>query len=366
MKTPPDFGAAPAAASGKISDLVRGLDALAPYGIGRFALTDLDIASAGIDRMHLGKLTLADASTDSIGSFTAEGMEGGIGGQGLVKIGKLAFGGLVLPPFDAIAAAIDTQIAGGNVDASALVPTVGYVEAAGIDVGLTALPSMQLDHFRVDLGAYVDKVPTSIAVAVAGADVPASLIPDDHARRLLDGFGYTRVHVDGGAKIDWSPAGDIAIRDFSLGMKDVGAISGQADLTGLTPADAQHMAALTGGLDNLSLRGGTLAFKDDSIVGRGLTAQAERLNTDPVKFREQFAKGLPFMLMFLGDRALQAQLAPVLQTFIATPGTISATASPAAPVALSAIVAAATTAPFTLFGLLSVSVSGLAGPAPAN
>jgi hypothetical protein len=72
------------------------------------------------------------------------------------------------------------------------------------------------------------------------------------------------------------------------------------------------------------------------------------------------------MLMLLGNKDLQAQLASVLQTFIRTPGTITATLSPAQPVTISALIEAAKTAPFSLFDTLKVSVSGVAGPAPQS
>ena len=147
-------------------------------------------------------------------------------------------------------------------------------------------------------------------------------------------------------------------------MKDVGGLSGDADLTGLTPADAEHMGDPSAALDKLTLKRAAITFTDDSVVGRVIGAQAERLKVDPVKFREQFANGLPFMLTFLGDRDLQAQLAPVLQTFVKTGGSITATVAPSAPLALSALALAAQTSPFSLFGLLSATITGTVGTPP--
>jgi hypothetical protein len=126
------------------------------------------------------------------------------------------------------------------------------------------------------------------------------------------------------------------------------------------------MTAVMQAPDTVLLKRGTLSFKDDSLVDKAIVAQATALKIDPVKFREQFAKGLPFMLMLLGNKDLQAQLATALQTFIRTPGTITATAAPAMPVTLGAIIEAARTAPFSLFDTLKVTVSGIAGPAPAT
>jgi hypothetical protein len=367
-KAPPLLAPAADDPSASLADqLLRRLDALATYGVDRFATTNLDVAISGLDRAHLDGLTVSDVSTERIGDLALTSLALAISdGGGTIDVGKLALGGLALPSSDTIRAALAAQASGGNVQYSSLIPPLTYVEAGGIDVALSALPPVQLGRFRVDLGAYAVKVPTAIGLDLVGADVPAALIPDERAQHLLASFGYDRVHVDAGAHVDWSDAGEIAIKDFHFAMKDVGGLSGTVDLLGIKPSAAQHIAAVEGAVGALSLKSGTFTFADDSIVGRALAAQAARLNADPAKFRQQFATGLPFMLAFLNNRDLQAQLAPVLQTFVRTSGSITAVANPAAPVPLSAIVAAAETAPFTLFSLLSVSVSGVAGPAPAT
>ncbi|HVY19868.1 MAG TPA: hypothetical protein VHA70_07260 [Bauldia sp.] len=366
-KVPPDFDAVPATDDrNPLHLLVAQLKQLHPFGIGAFSATDFSITAPGIDAMKLGKLSLTATSTDAVGSFALENAEAALTGQGGVKIGKLGFGGLTVPSSDAISAALEAQRTGGDIDFSSLIPPLSYVEADAIDVGLAAIPTVKLGHFRADLGNYVDKVPTSVSGSLAGADVPASLVPDARAQQLLAKYGYDRVVVDGGGKATWAPNGDVTVRDFSLGMKGVGMVSGEADISAPPPADAAHMAAVISAPETVSLKRGAVSFKDDSLVEKAITAQATALNLDPAKFREQFAKGLPFMLMLLGNKDLQAQLAGVLQTFIRTPGTITATAAPAAPVTLATIIEAAKTAPFSLFDLLKVSVTGVAGPAPAT
>ena len=366
-KTPPPRNRAADNASATISNnLLDAFDALTPYGVDRFAVTNLDMAIFGLDRAHLDGLTVTDFSGQRIGAMALSGLAVAIsGGGGTLNAGRLALGGLALPSADMIRAALAAKDSGGDVNYSSLIPPLTYVEAGGIGVSLGALPPVQLEHFRIDLANYADNVPTSIGLDIAGADVPAALIPDARAQQLLTTFGYDRVHIDAGAHIDWSDAGGIAVKDFRVAVKDAAALSGAANLLGIRPSEAQHIAAIEGALGKLSLKDGTFTFADDSIVGRALTAQANKLNADPAKFRQQFATGLPFMLAFLNDRDLQAKLAPILQNVVRSSGSITARASPTAPVPLSAIMTAAETAPFTLFNLLGISVSGAPAPAPA-
>ena len=118
-------------------------------------------------------------------------------------------------------------------------------------------------------------------------------------------------------------------------------------------------------ITDLSFVKGSLTFKDDSIVTRGLDMQAKQLKTDPAKFREQFAMGIPLMLSFLGDPELQAQLAPAIQTLVrTTAGSITATALPGAPVSLAELAAAGDSNPFALLKTLAVKFTSEAGTTP--
>ena len=89
------------------------------------------------------------------------------------------------------------------------------------------------------------------------------------------------------------------------------------------------------------------------------------MKVDPDRFRDQFARGLPFMLLPVGTTDFQRKATPVFQEFIRTPGTITFTAAPAMPVGLPALIAAAQSAGvFNLPTLLNLGVSGVPGPKP--
>jgi hypothetical protein len=196
------------------------------------------------------------------------------------------------------------------------------------------------------------------------------MIAEDKVRDLLTGFGYERVKVDSTFKLDWREAdGTTDLKDFSVTIADIGAVSGDAVFSGPTRSEIERLDSpdgVDGVLGAVSLKSGTFTFTDDSIVGRALARQAARLKVDPDKFREQFARGLPFMLSFLGDRDYQQKVAPVLQNFIRAPGSITFGVTPAAPVALSSILSAVEASPFSLPMLLSLTVTGASSAPDAN
>ncbi len=352
-------GSDPAAAT-------RALDLAGAFSVGRFEMSLIDIDATGFDRLHLDRLAIADLSSDGLGEFAIEGLEGVVADVASLKIGRLACGGMAFPEAATIAAAIRTSSYGGDVDYSSLAPALGFFEIGGVDVDVAGIPPTRLARMRVDLDNYVDNVPTAITLDVTGADVATSMIIDDRVRRLLEGFGYDRVNVDANLKAAWNAADETTVvDDFHLTLADIGTVSGDAVFSGPTREGFAMVDTLAGALDALSLKSGSFTFEDESLVGRALGEQAARLKVDPAKFREQFARGLPFMLTFLGNREFQSEAAPVLQTFIRTPGSISVIMAPAAPIAVSTIVTALQTAPFSLPNLLALSVSGEPGPEPA-
>jgi hypothetical protein len=148
---------------------------------------------------------------------------------------------------------------------------------------------------------------------------------------------------------------------FRFAMADVGTVSGNVTVTGLRPTEFMELAD-EAALEKLSFVRGTVTAEDDSIVGRGLAMQAEQLGVDPEAFREQFAMGLPFMLAFLGDPKLQAELAPVLQQFIKTAsGSLTMVSNPASPIPLIELAIVGADAPFELLKALNVTFSGIPG-----
>lgn len=357
-KVAPAYDGAPASNTSAGDEALRQLKMLPGLGANRIAIAGMNATIPNVANAHLDALAVADLAGGHVGDFTLSGLSLKFGDNvGSASLAKFGIGGLVLPSPDAVQKVAEARAAGGPIDYESLIPPITYVETAGLNVAIPDVLMASLDRFRLDLGDYDGALPKTVSLDLAAADLPAGLIPSDRARDLLARFGYDRLHLDAGGHVDATAADQIAVKDFHFAMKDAGSVSGSASLAGSLPTAADGKPAL----DALALKDGTLTVTDDSIVGRLIAAQAMRLKVDPEKFRQQFATGLPFMLMFLNDRDLLAKLTPALQGFIRNGGSLTAVAKPATPVPLSAVANAATTAPFTLFKLLSTQVSGTPG-----
>ena len=341
------------------------IDLASAFSLGHLAVSTLDVDAVGIDRIHLDGFAIDRLSIDGLGALTLDGFDGAVAGEASLKLGRLAVADVGFPGADALSAALRMASLDRDVDYSALTPTLGTVEASGVELDVTGIPRASLESMRLALGDYVGELPTSVALDMTGADIATSMIPERRLRALLDGFGYDRIQADASVAIDWREADNTTVVErLGLAIADIGALSGGAVFNGPTRAQLQTVDSFDPLVEALSLKGGKLTFTDDSIVGRVLASQAERVGVDPDTFRKQFALGLPFMLSFLGDRELQAQIAPELQTFIQRPGSIAVVAAPPAPIALSAIASAVSASPFGLPRLLALTVSSQAGPEP--
>jgi hypothetical protein len=349
------------------------LNLLSAYSVGHFTAGPIDVAATGIDTIHLDGLSIAAMSLDGIGELAFNGFNVGVKDVASVKASRIAIGGLVMPKGDLLLTGLRTAAAGGDVDVSAIVPTVGFVELGGLDANVTGYPSTHLGKVRFDFANPIGNVPTSLKIDVADTDLDAVLLPEI-LREQLSRYGYTRLKTDVSGKIAWDEGKkQTLVSGLKLNVKDVGTLTVDAVLNGPTRTDFESLGKLDALLalgDKVSLASGAVSFKDDSIVGRVIADQANGLKVEPDKFRDQFARGLPFMLLPIGSVDFQRKAAPALQDFIRAPGTLTISAAPPMPVPLPTLISAAKgSGVFSLPNLLNLAISGVPGkpatPSPA-
>lgn len=326
-------------------------------GVGTVRFTDLDVTAPEVERFHLGDFHINDFSSDGIGEIGVRDLDVAIQDKGSLGAERLAVGGFKFPPPDLLVSSIFTSLGGGEFDPTPVMPTMGFAEAVGVDVTQGGKKLGALDRARIDLGAYIGPVPTSITSDVRGLDLDLSQIDDRRAREMIKGLGYDRLVADYGFRLSWREADESVILDgFKLAIQDLATMNVDATLTGLTRQAIENPKTLEGAMASLLFTRGKLSIEDKSIVERAVGMQAKKMNVDPDKFRQQIAGALPLFLMVLKNPGFQAKLAPALQAFIKAPGTMTITAEPTTPVPVMTLIETADSAPQKLPDLLQIEI----------
>ncbi|MBN9434260.1 MAG: hypothetical protein J0I45_17655 [Bosea sp.] len=336
------------------------------FGWDAFRFVDLDVTAPGVDRFHLGDFHINDYSSDGIGEIGIADLDVA-SDKTSVGAERAAMGGFKFPSLQAIVAAVKAEEAGVESDPLPLIPTMGFAEAVNVSVVQEGKTVGAVDRGRVDLGNYIGPVPTQVALDIRNLVVDQSLIDDARARSMFAELGYQQVQANYGFKLNWREADQsLTLSDFKFDIKDFGSIAAEAVLTGLTRQALENPKGLEGALPSLLFQSGKAVVKDGSIVDRAIAMEAKKKGQTPEKYREDLAGAMPLTLMLvLKNPGFQEKLAPALQAFIRTPGTMTLTASPATPVPLTKIIAAAEADPRSLPTLLSIDVKTDSPAAPA-
>lgn len=338
-----------------VSENLAGL--LGFVGVGSMRLSDLDVTAPEIERFHLGDFHIIDMSSDGIGEIGINDLDAAAQDKSSVGAERLAIGDIRFGDLDYLANALRAAETGADVDPLPLVPTFGFAEAIDLDVVQAGTRLGAVDRARLDLGAYIGPVPTKIATDIRGLDLDLSQVSDRRAREMLRDLGYERLVADYGFTLAWREADEsLKVDGFRLAIKDLATLTMDATLIGLTRQAIEAPENLEPALAALQFTQGKLAIEDQSIVERAVGMQAKKMNVEPDKFRQQIAGALPLFLMALRNPGFQAKLAPALQAFIKTPGTMTITANPATPVPVMQLIDTAETAPQKLPDLLQVEI----------
>lgn len=342
------------------------------YGIGRFGVSGLDIAAAGMDGLHLGGFNISDLSMERLGQFALDDFSTSFPDVGSFKLAHFAVGNVVLPGADAWLQAIDAGATGSG--GNRLVPKPGFVEMSGLAFALANTPPITLDTLRIDMGDYVGPVATSMSADVGGLVLPVSALPPG-ARATFQKLGYDPLTLACRLKAKWNPADEtVAVDRLAVDLKGGGGLDLSMRLGGLPRSALENPKTLSAELPNLTLKSATLTLKDDSIVGKGLDLLAEKMHAPPDRFRQQFAEAMPLILSLfvlhdpkvaalVRQSGILAKLAPVVKAFVAAPGSsVTVTLAPPAPVAFSAISAAVDSEPASLLTMLGLTATSSAAP----
>jgi hypothetical protein len=324
--------------------------------------------------MAFQSFEMTDLSIDGLGEFAIEGFEAAVRGQFAMRLGRFAIGGIPFGGIDGLnrlAASLDS---GKDIDPTSVVPSIGFLELADLDVQTPDIDRLSLARIRLDTSDYVGLVPSATTFEMSGLVVPTNAITDRQARALMERFGYEKIDLNFFAEAAWKPAGQVlTVKDLRFSLKDMGGMAMNFAVGGFPLPALQDDKALQAALPGMTFLNGELTFQDESIIGNGLDMLAEQMHARPDAFRQQFADAIPFflsmatandpqLLALIQRSGLLPKLIPVVRDFVAVPGSsITFSAKPLTPVGVMAIAQAAESAPSTLADLLGLTITGKRG-----
>jgi hypothetical protein len=328
------------------------------FSLGLMSVQDINVDAPEGSGGHLQAVTFSDFSSEGLGEFSIDDLFAEHAEEGSFKLGRFAIGGLVFPSLETLLAAAEAEEAGRDFDFSEITAQLGFVEVQDIDLDIPDVPNAQLGKMRLDLGNYVGPIPTSLGLEIIDANLPASAIDDSTMRAMWQSLGYDRILGEFTAKLAWNESDEtISVDDFRFSVDDVGAISMEIQLGGLSRRALEDLESLPDAVTEMTLVRGALTVEDYDILDRWVDQQASNSGAAPDEIREQLAVMLSNITASIGESSFQDRLNQVLTASILLPGSVTASATPAAPVPVAALALLAEMAPATLPELLGLSIS---------
>ncbi|MEP9395816.1 hypothetical protein [Mesorhizobium sp. KR2-14] len=347
---------------------------------------DLDWKSASgtSSEMVLQGVTVGipgEAERFSIGSLTLEGVSEAGGSYKIetistepyhyahdkssVDISSLVLSGVVLPP------------EGATTDPLASMVMYQSAELASIEVKADGKDVFSLSNLSMEITPPKDGKAMEFTGSAEGFSADLTSIDDRDTRKVLDSLGYQQISGSIEMAGLWHPDdGRLALSQYDVTVENAGTFGMSFDIGGYTLAfmkslqDVQKkMAELPEGADNtaqgfamlglmqqLTFKGASLRYYDDSLVGKVLNYLAEQQGVKPSDVANQTKAILPFMTAQLNNPELSGQITAAVNKFLDDPQSIEIKAAPASPVPFALLAASAMSAPLELPKTLGVIV----------
>lgn len=205
-----------------------------------------------------------------------------------------------------------------------------------------------------------------------------TLVEDAEAKSIIDALGYQNISGYLEMAGSWQPSdGSLSLSQYDITIDKGGTLGLTFDLGGYTldfiksmqettkrlaeqPSggdDAAAGLAMLGLMQQLTLKGATIRFDDDSLTGKSLDLVAERSRAKRSDITNQAKAIVPFLAAQLNNPELAQQISAAVNTYLDDPKNIQVSAEPSAPVPFAQIAAGAMGNPLDLTKTLGVKVT---------
>ncbi len=335
------------------------LDLISPWRFGGLSIRGLDIYADDVDRFHIGEFYLSDLSLDGLGEIGFSDVDLVAGGDIDLRLDHLALGGVELADEETIQQILDFIAEGGDDSGlTDLIPSIGFIETAGIEIAVEDLLPIALDRALISADGYVGMIPTGNRIEVQGLRLPLSIM-EGSVRTIVNQLGFTEFIIDLGMEMYWDESDEtLLLDDVGVAIRGAGSISASIELGGVTRqflTDPEAMSEEE--LAALTFNSARLAVVDRGVADALFAFTAADTDVPVEQYRDEFIRGLPFLLQLSMDREIALQISPSLQEFLRQPSSLVIDATPDEPLPLAAVALIVDGSPFALIDLLGVELT---------
>ena len=238
--------------------------------------------------------------------------------------------------------------------------------------------AFSMNGLNVEMTAPADGKPMEFKGAAEKFTADLTLVDDAEAKEVINALGYQNISGYLEMAGSWQPAdGSLSLSQYDITIDNGGTLGLTFDLGGYTldfiksmQETTQKLAAAPAGGDNsaaglamlglmqqLTLKGASIRFDDDSLTNKSLDLVATRSRAKRTDITNQAKAIVPFLTAQLNNPELAQQISTAVNAYLDNPKSIEVSAEPDAPVPFAQIAAGAMGNPLDLTKTLGVKVT---------
>ena len=260
--------------------------------------------------------------------------------------------------FPTLAALMDAERASDEMDIKAIIaalPTLGLIEASGIDVNIKDEPGFKLGLSRLEMGDFIGRLPTRVSSTLENLEFNVADL-EAEGRETFEKMGYERINLSYVLSLIWDEASEILSLESRNALDDGGTLNAAVEIGSVPRSVFEDPETAQNALAFLTFNAASMVFDDNSIVDRAIEATASDQGKSADQLKQELLGALPFVMGALNKPDFVDEVAKAVSKLLSEGGSLTATAQPDQPVSVMQVIAGGAAAPGTLVDLLKVEV----------
>lgn len=260
--------------------------------------------------------------------------------------------------FPTLAALMDAERASEEMDIKAIIaalPTLGLIEASGIDVNIKDEPGFKLGLSRLEMGDFIGRLPTRVSSTLENLEFNVADL-EAEGREVFEKMGYERINLSYVLSLIWDEASEILSLESRNALDDGGTLNAAVEIGSVPRSVFEDPETAQNALAFLTFNAASMVFDDNSIVDRAIEATASDQGKSADQLKQELLGALPFVMGALNKPDFVDEVAAAVSKLLSEGGSLTATAQPDQPVSVMQVIAGGAAAPGTLVDLLKVEV----------